>query len=68
MLVAYYCLEFHVPFFLGPFEKLRKATISCVMSVCPHGTTSSHWTDVDEMLYLNFFSEICRENLSFIKI
>jgi hypothetical protein len=25
--------------FLGAFAKLRKATVSFVMSVCPHGTT-----------------------------
>jgi uncharacterized membrane protein len=37
--------------FLGALAKLRKATISFVMSVCPsvsmeeHG---SHWTDFDE--------------------
>jgi hypothetical protein len=30
---------------LGTFEKLRKATISYFMSVRPHGTRGSHWTD-----------------------
>jgi hypothetical protein len=42
--------------FLGAFAKLLKATNSFVMSVyppvrlsvCTHGTISSHWTDFDE--------------------
>ena len=58
--------------FLDAFAKLRKATISFVMSVhpsiCPRGTT---WLPIDGFS-LNFiyeyFSNICRENSSFIKI
>ena len=45
--------------FLGPFAKLRKATISFVMSVCPssvHGEQlGSHWTDSDKTWYLSLF-------------
>ena len=50
--------------FAGAFAKLRKATISFVISV--HLRT--HWTDLDEILYLSFFlSETCRENSSLIE-
>jgi len=42
---------------LGAFKKLRKATISFVVSVClsarpsvrPHGTTPLHWTNFQEI-------------------
>jgi hypothetical protein len=34
-----HCHLFTEETLLGAFAKLRKATISCVMSVCPHGTT-----------------------------
>jgi hypothetical protein len=36
---------------LGMFAKLRKATISFVMSICPSASMEqlvSHWTDFDE--------------------
>jgi hypothetical protein len=38
--------------FLGAFAKLRKATISFVMSVCPSARMEplgSHWTDFGEI-------------------
>jgi len=60
--------------FLGAFAKLRKATISFVMSVCLSVRPSvrmelgSHRTDFHEIRYLGVFSKICRENSSFIKI
>jgi len=38
--------------FLGAFAELRKATISFVMPVCPHGC---HWTDFHEILYSSIF-------------
>ena len=46
---------------LSAFAKLGMATISFVMSVCQsvrvpvhrHDTTSSHWTDFHEILYLS---------------
>ena len=50
--------------FLGTFAKLRKATISCVMSVrpfclsaCPSARMDlgSHWTDFHEIWYLSIF-------------
>ena len=57
--------------FLRTFAKLRKANISFVMSVrlsvCPGGTTQLHWTDFHKIWYMNIFSNICRENSSFIK-
>jgi hypothetical protein len=34
--------------FLGVFARLQKATMSFVMSACPHGTTQPHWTDFHE--------------------
>jgi hypothetical protein len=39
--------------------------------VCPSiriEQLGSHWTDFHELLYLNIFFEICREDPSFIKI
>jgi hypothetical protein len=60
---------------LGVFWKLRKATISFVMSVRlsvrPSVHTEqlgSHWTDFHEIWYLKNFSKICRDNSSYIKI
>ena len=44
--------------FLRAFEKLRKATISFVMSVRPSvrmEQLDSHWTDFDEFWYFRFF-------------
>jgi hypothetical protein len=35
--------------YLGAIEKLRKVTISLVMSVCPYGTNLFHWTDFHEI-------------------
>jgi hypothetical protein len=44
--------------FLGALAKLRKATISFVMSdrlsLCME-QLGSHWTDFNEILYLNIF-------------
>ena len=41
--------------FSGAFAKFRKSTITFVMSVCPHGTTGSHWTNFDETWYFGLF-------------
>jgi len=44
--------------FLGEFAKLRKATISFVMSVCPSvrmEQIGSYWMDFHEILYLRIF-------------
>jgi hypothetical protein len=41
--------------FLGPFNKLRKATVSFVMSVRRLEQLGSHWTDFGETWYLNSF-------------
>jgi hypothetical protein len=48
--------------FLGAFEKLQKAAISVVMSVCPLVRSSvriqqlgSHWTEFLEIWYLSIF-------------
>ena len=61
--------------FLGTFAKLRKATISFVISVRPSVYRSarmeqlgSHWTDFHEVWYLSIFRYICRENCRVIKI
>jgi hypothetical protein len=58
--------------FLGAFAKLRKATISFVMSicpsVCPHGTT---WLPLDRFswnLIFDYFSKNYRRSSSLIKI
>ena len=54
--------------FLGAFVKLRRATISYIMSVCPHRTTRLPLEGFTLNLTLEYFSTICRENPSFIKI
>ena len=56
--------------FLGAFAKLRKATVSFVMTACMFVRVEqpgSHWTDFHEILYLSTFRKICRENSSFFK-
>jgi len=43
---------------LGAFAKLRKVTISFVMSICPcvrMEQLGSHWADYQEILYLSIF-------------
>jgi hypothetical protein len=66
--------------FIGAFEKLRKATISFVMSVrlsvrmyvClsvwPHRTTRFPQDNFSWNLKFEYLSKICLENSSFIKI
>jgi hypothetical protein len=57
--------------FLDAFAKLGKAAISFVMSVRPSvrlEQLSSHWTDLHQIWYFLYFSKLCRENSSFIKI
>jgi hypothetical protein len=61
-------LEIKLVLFLGAFEKMRKAIINFVMSVCPSVQVEqlgSHWTDFHEIWY--YFSKICGENSSFIE-
>jgi hypothetical protein len=61
---------------LDTFVKLRKVTISFVMSVCPsfhpsacpHGTTRLPMDRFSWNLIFEDFLEICRENSSLIKI
>jgi hypothetical protein len=62
--------------FLGTFAKLCKATVSFVMSVCLsvrpsiclHGTTWLSLYGFMWNLIFMYFSKICWENSSFIKI
>jgi len=58
--------------FLGAFAKLRKASISCVMSVrlfvCPHGTTRLPLDGFSWIVVFEYFSKNCREDSRFIKI
>ena len=60
------------PLFLGAFTKLRKATISFVMSVCPsvrqHGTIRLPLDGFSWSLIYEHFSKVCRENSNCIKI
>jgi len=54
----------------GAFAKLRKATISFVLSVCPFVRTEqlvSNWTYFNELMS-EYFSKISRENSSLAKI
>jgi len=55
-------------FFLGALEKLRKATISLVRSVRPHGTTRLPLEGFSCNAIFEDFAEIWREFSSFIKI
>jgi hypothetical protein len=52
--------------FLGVFAKLRKVTVSFVMSVGME-QLGCHWMHFDEILYLRVFKK-CRGNSSFIEI
>jgi hypothetical protein len=54
--------------FLGAFAKLRKTIISFVMSVRPHGTTRLPLDRFSWNLIFAYFSKICEENSSFIRI
>jgi hypothetical protein len=55
--------------FLGAFAQLRKATISLVMSVCPHGTTRLPLEGgFHEILCLSIFLKyVERVHVSFIR-
>jgi len=67
-LYQYHFTNTHI--FWARFAKLRKATITLVMSVrvsAWNETLGSNWTDFDENWYLNI-RKICRENSSFITI
>jgi hypothetical protein len=45
--------------------KLRHVRLSVL---CPHAQLGSRWTNFDETWYLNFFSKICWQNSSLMKI
>jgi hypothetical protein len=47
--------------FLGAFAKLRRATISFIMSVCPHGSYNSAPTG---RIFMKFYIWVIFENLS----
>ena len=53
--------------FLGAFARLRKAAISFIMSVCPHGTTRLPLGGFWWKLIFETFSKICQENSNFVK-
>jgi hypothetical protein len=56
---------------VGAFTKLRKRTISSVVSVCLSvrmGQLGSHWTDVHEISYWIILWKLVEKNSSFIKI
>jgi len=59
----------HLQNFLGAYAKLRKATIrsSCPF-VRPYGTTRLPLDGFSRILMIGYFSKICRENSTFIKI
>jgi len=66
-----YCKERQINF-LGAFAKLRKTTISFVMSiplsVCPPRTTRLPLDEFSWNFICDYFWKICRENSSFITI
>jgi len=50
--------------FLDEFKKLRKTTISLIMSVRPSirmEQISFHWKDFYEILYLSIFADLSRK-------
>jgi hypothetical protein len=54
--------------FVGAFEKLREATISFVMSVCPSvrmEQLGSHWTVFHEIWYLSIFRKYVEKIFKF---
>jgi len=57
--------------FMDAFAKLRKVTVSLVMSVllsvCPHGKTGLPMDGFSLNLIFKYFSNICRENTSLLK-
>ena len=60
---CFYFALFSMESFLAAFTKLRKATITFVMSVrpsVPMEQLGSHWTDIHNILYLKIFSKYCR--------
>jgi len=61
--------------FLGAFTKLRKATLSFIMSVCLSfrpsvfmEQLSSHWTNFNEIWYCNIFQKSLEKNSNFIEM
>ena len=52
--------------FLGTIAKLRKATVSFVMSVCPHRIIPLPLGGFSSNLIFDYFPKICRENLRFV--
>jgi len=56
--------------FLGAFTKLRKATISFLMSLRPFvcmEQLGSHWKDFYEILYINTFLKSVAKNKVLLK-
>jgi hypothetical protein len=48
--------------------KISKSVYRFVMSVCPHGTTRLPLDEFSLDFIFEYFSNVCRENSSFIKI
>jgi hypothetical protein len=61
-------LYMYVTRFVRAFAKLRKATISCIMSVRPHATPRLPLDGFSWNLIFQYFSKICLKNSSFVKI
>jgi hypothetical protein len=54
---TFQCITVGVPL-LGAFKKLRKATVNCLMSLCPSVRVEQlfcHWTDFRDIWRLNIF-------------
>jgi len=60
--------DFDQTYLLGAFAKLRKATISFIVSARPHVTIQLPLDRFSLNLIFEDFSKFCRENSSFIKI
>jgi len=61
------CMSLYFIDFVGEFAKFKKSTTSFIMSVCLSvrmEQLGSHWTDFHEIFEFDYFSKICRENLS----
>jgi hypothetical protein len=55
-------IAYVVGYIVGAFSKLRKVTISFVISVRPHGTARLPLNGFSRNLIFEYFSKICREN------
>jgi len=57
-----------IRYFLKYLCKIRKASISFVLSVCPHTTTRLPMTEFSSKFTFDYFKKICLETAPLVKI